>query len=114
MAELIIDFIPNILPSVLAISQNVTTFYKDQKNTITFFVLFVKILVLLVSSIYLLYLFFYKGQTTRVVGIKFSLIQSILILILGVVSLRNMYKNSEKVKSIVKSTSQKVKKLIKK
>lgn len=114
MAELILDFIPNILPSILAISQNVTSFYKDQKNTITFFVLFVKILVLLITSIYLLYLYFYKGQTTRIVGIKFSLIQSVFILLLGIISLRNMYKNSEKVKSIVKSTSKKVKKLIKK
>jgi hypothetical protein len=114
MAELILDFIPNILPSVLAISQNVTSFYRDQQNTITFFMLLVKILVLLVTSIYLLYLFFYKGQTTRVVGIKFSLIQSVLILILGIISLRNMYKNSEKVKSAVKSTSKKLKKLIKK
>jgi hypothetical protein len=112
MAEFILDFIPNILPSVLAISQNVTSFYKDQQNTITFFVLLVKILVLLVTSIYLLYLYFYKEQTTRVVGIKFSLIQSIFILILGLISIWNMYKNSDYIKNIVKTTSKKVKKLI--
>lgn len=104
-----IELLTNLTPSILAFSTAVTTFYKNQKNMITFSMSLIKILTVTISCLYLIYLFFYKNQESKVTSIKSLLISNILTLIFALFTAYTIYSESDEVKQKVKSIREKVK-----
>jgi hypothetical protein len=87
-----LELLTTLMPSILAFSTVVTTYYKNQKNNITFGMSILKVVTVSVSFIYLLYLYFFKNQIKRESFIKTLLIQNIITLIFSFYTVYLIYK----------------------
>jgi hypothetical protein len=87
-----LDFLANIMPSILAFSTAVITFYKNEKNQITFYMSILKVLIVSITLIYFIYLYFGKNQQKVESSVKIKLIQNTFTLIFAFSSVYFIYK----------------------
>jgi hypothetical protein len=89
----LLDLITYATPPIIALSQTITTFYNNEKNTITKIVMFIKILFVLVTFGHLCYLYFYKKKTTIETSILLLLVLNIVTVIMIAVTIYLLFKN---------------------
>jgi hypothetical protein len=104
-----LDFLTNIMPSIIAINHSINAYYINEKNMITFLVTFIKIIVVSLSLLYISYLYFVKQQIIHEVSIKTQLITNLLTLIFGLISIYLIYSRSDEVKEKVNEIKNKIK-----
>jgi len=90
--SLSLDLLNDLMPSFLAFSTAVTTYYNNKKNVITFYMSVFKVLMVSTSFIYLLYLFYYTNKQKVESSIKMALLQNSLTLIFAFSSVYFIYK----------------------
>jgi hypothetical protein len=90
--SLSLDLLNDLMPSFLAFSTAVTTYYNNKKNVITFYMSVFKVLMVSASFIYLLYLFYYTNKQKVESSIKMALLQNSLTLIFAFSSVYFIYK----------------------
>jgi hypothetical protein len=96
----ILNLLSNSIPAILGLSQSVLTFYKNEKNTITFITNFIKFNVLFIICIYLTYLYFYEGKISITNNLLFTLVQNIITLISILITIYLLYKENKKLKKL--------------
>jgi hypothetical protein len=90
--SLSLDLLNDLMPSFLAFSTAVTTYYNNKKNVITFYMSVFKVIMVSSSFLYLLYLFYFKNQQKVESSLRMALIQNSLTLIFAFSSVYFIYK----------------------
>jgi hypothetical protein len=103
-----LDFLSNIMPSILAFSTAVITFYKNEKNQITFYMSILKVLIVSITLIYFIYLYFGKNQQKVESSVKIKLIQNTFTLIFAFSSVYFIYKEliNKQVQNVASNVSE--------
>ena len=106
--SLSLDLLTDLMPSILAFSTAVTTYYNNKKNVITFYMSVLKVIMVSASFIYLLYLFYFRNQQKVESSIRMALLQNLFTLIFAFVAVYFIYKEliNQKVSKIAKNVSE--------
>jgi ABC-type nickel/cobalt efflux system permease component RcnA len=111
-----LELVTNITPSILAAGTSITSYYKEKQVLATFVVSVVKAFVIIMSFVYVAYLYFGKNQQVKETLLWMILVEKSLTLIFVLVGIYLTYnKNKEVIKEQAKKLKSDVKeKLIKK
>ena len=106
--SLSLDLLTDLMPSILAFSTAVTTYYNNKKNVITFYMSVLKVIMVSASFIYLLYLFYFRNQQKVESSIRMALLQNSFTLIFAFVTVYFIYKEliNKKIESVAKNVSE--------